>query len=168
MFLRAFPPNADARRGYSIGVAGLDRSKIELRDPDSDYGIDSDFYSEGRAVAPGYLEATGVRKLLLVELARKQDSFSSKRSAERCRFLDNGVGRQPERFIYKNNLRKCINSIGERESGQHYFTSGVPWSKFPSKKFIDSIQDGDGYGPWYQCICRDMIASTVQGVHVSS
>ena len=209
-----FLPNVDARRGYSIGVPGLDRSKIELRAslsqraqrhytmlrdsvrtvlllakrfdvknvdqnggkwlppeiwyvvckllramhpraPDSEY-IDSDFYSEGRAEAPGYLEATGVRKLLLAELARKQGSFS-KHSAERYRFLDNGVGRQPERFIYKNNLRKCINSIGERESGQHYFTSGVPWSKFPSKKFIDSIQDGDGYGPWYQC--RDMIAS---------
>ena len=111
LLLSLSPPPVDARRGYSIGVPDLDRGRIELRTSELDtsrYHWDPCF-KEDRAHPAGYMKSTGIRKLLLAELARKQGSIKNNRPAARKKFLDNGIS---------------------------MIDGG--W-KFPSQKFIDSI-----------------------------
>lgn len=105
-------------------MPGLNRSKIELRkteDPAASrwYSYYDDIH-RGKAQPAGYMEAKGVRKLLLAELARKQGSISNRRPAARHKFLDNGVGGHGYKFPSQN----FINSIGQDDYGPWYKCCG--------------------------------------------
>ena len=112
-----------AKRGFAIGVPGLRREDIELREylDDGDLGFAEDEYGDNPEECPSkeeYFKSTGLRRLLLAELLR--DNAGLFTSQKRKRFLP-------------------FESRGDGIGGE-YCTSGSQVADF-----VGSI--GDDYGP---------------------